>query len=305
MSEENCARTAHKGVMMKIGLIDVDGHNFPNLPLMKISAHHKAQGDDVEWCIPLLHYDVIYKSKVFDDTYTNDAYDVLDADKIIKGGTGYDLHNKLPDEIEHIYPDYSLYGITDEAYGFLTRGCPRGCPFCIVAEKEGKASKQVAELNEFWRGQKNIKLLDPNITASKECEKLFDELIESKAKIDFTQGLDARVITDKAVWQINHMKVDILHFAWDNYEMKTYEKLKRIRPLLKMNHRKLAVYVLTNFNTTHEQDLERVMKLKELDYDPYVMIYDKPNAPKITKQLQRYVNNRFIFRSCEWEDYKP
>lgn len=290
---------------MKIGLIDVDGHNFPNLPLMKISAHHKAQGDDVEWCIPLLHYDVIYKSKVFDDTYTKDVYDVLDADKIIKGGTGYDLHNKLPDEIEHIYPDYSLYGITDEAYGFLTRGCPRGCPFCIVAEKEGKASKQVAELDEFWRGQKNIKLLDPNITASKECEKLFDDLIESKAKIDFTQGLDARVITDKAVWQINHMKVDILHFAWDNYEMKTYEKLKRIRPLLKMNHRKLAVYVLTNFNTTHEQDLERVMKLKELDYDPYVMIYDKPNAPKITKQLQRYVNNRFIFRSCEWEDYKP
>lgn len=290
---------------MKIGLIDVDGHNFPNLPLMKISAHHKAQGDDVEWCIPLLHYDVIYKSKVFDDTYTKDVYDVLDADKIIKGGTGYDLHNKLPDEIEHIYPDYSLYGITDKAYGFLTRGCPRGCPFCIVAEKEGKASKQVAELNEFWRGQKNIKLLDPNITASKECEKLFDDLIESKAKIDFTQGLDARVITDKAVWQINHMKVDILHFAWDNYEMKTYEKLKRIRPLLKMNHRKLAVYVLTNFNTTHEQDLERVMKLKELDYDPYVMIYDKPNAPKITKQLQRYVNNRFIFRSCEWEDYKP
>lgn len=291
--------------MMKIGLIDVDGHNFPNLPLMKISAHHKAQGDDVEWCIPLLHYDVIYKSKVFDDTYTNDAYDVLDADKIIKGGTGYDLHNKLPDEIEHIYPDYSLYGITDKAYGFLTRGCPRGCPFCIVAEKEGKASKQVAELNEFWRGQKNIKLLDPNITASKECEKLFDDLIESKAKIDFTQGLDARVITDKAVWQINHMKVDMIHFAWDNYEMKTYEKLKRIRPLLKMNHGKLAVYVLTNFNTTHEQDLERVMKLKELDYDPYVMIYDKPNAPKITKQLQRYVNNRFIFRSCEWEDYKP
>ena len=290
---------------MKIGLIDVDGHNFPNLPLMKISAHHKAQGDDVEWCIPLLHYDVIYKSKVFDDTYTKDVYDVLDADKIIKGGTGYDLHNKLPDEIEHIYPDYSLYGITDEAYGFLTRGCPRGCPFCIVAEKEGKASKQVAELDEFWRGQKKIKLLDPNITASKECEKLFDELIESKAEIDFTQGLDARVITDKAVWQINHMKVDIIHFAWDNYEMKTYKKLKRIRPLLKMNHRKLAVYVLTNFNTTHEQDLERVMKLKELDYDPYVMIYDKPNAPKITKQLQRYVNNRFVFRSCEWEDYKP
>ena len=119
---------------MKIGLIDVDSHNFPNLALMKISAWHKAQGDDVEWCFPMNHYDVVYQSKVFDDTYSPDIDWYPQADKIIKGGTGYGLDNTLPYEIEHIYPDYDLYNIKDMAYGFLSRGCPRHCPFCVVAD---------------------------------------------------------------------------------------------------------------------------------------------------------------------------
>lgn len=153
---------------------------------------------------------------------------------------------------------------------------------------------------------KKITLLDPNITASKECEKLFDELIESKAWVDFSQGLDARVITDKECDQLKRMKVKMIHFAWDNYEMKTYEKLKAIRPLLKYDRRRLGVYVLVNFNTTHEQDLERIYKLKELEYDPYVMIFDKPHAPRETRLLQRWCNNKIIFRSAEtFEDYNP
>lgn len=291
--------------MSKIGLVDVDSHNFPNLPLMKLSAWHKEKGDDVEWCNGFLPYDRVYKARVFDDTYTKELDYAYNADEIICGGTGYGLDNKLPDYIEHSYPDYSLYGINNTAYGFLTRGCPRGCPFCIVGKKEGLKSVQVAELDEFWRGQKTIVLLDPNITASKDCERLFDELIKTKAKINFNQGIDARVITDKGCEQLNRMKLDMLHFAWDNYEFKTYEKLKRIRPLIKYDFRRLRVYVLTNFNTTFEQDLERVMLLKELDYDPYVMIFDKPNSPKIVRELQRWVNNKFIFRSVEWEDYKP
>ena len=241
---------------------------------------------------------------MFDDTYTQDIDYAYNADEIICGGTGYGLDNKLPDAIEHAYPDYSLYGITDTAYGFLTRGCPRNCPFCIVSQKEGKKSQQVADLDEFWRGQKHIVLLDPNITASKECEKLFDDLIATNARIEFNQGIDARLLTDKGCDQLNRMKIDMLHFAWDNYEMKTYEKLKRIRPLLMKRSRELRVYVLTNFNTTFEQDLERVEILKELDYDPFVMIYDKPNAPKDVKRLQRWCNNKFIFRSCEWKDYQ-
>lgn len=172
---------------MKIGLIDVDSHNFPNLALMKISAYHKNRGDSVEWWNGFQHYDVVYKSRVFTDEYSTDIDYCINADEVIKGGTGYDLQNRLPNEIEHQYPDYSLYNITDRAYGFLTRGCPRHCPFCIVTEKEGN-THTVADLSEFWNGQPEIMLMDSNITASKDCERLFEQLVESKAKINFEGG---------------------------------------------------------------------------------------------------------------------
>lgn len=289
--------------MADVGLIDVDSHNFPNLCLMKISAYHKAKGDNVEWWNGLKHYDIVYKSKVFDDTYSTDDDFVIMADEIIRGGTGYDLNNKLPDVIEHQYPDYELYGVK-KSFGFLTRGCPRHCPFCIVSEKEGN-THTVADLSEFWHGQSEIVLMDSNITASKDCERHFNSLIDSKAYINFEGGLDIRLLTDKGAEQINRMKTKMIHFAWDNYEFNTYDKLKRFRPLFKTDGRHLRVYVLTNFNTTHEQDLERVYKLKALDYDPYVMVFDKPNAPKETRDLQRWCNNKFIFRACEkFEDYQ-
>lgn len=282
--------------MANIGLIDVDSHNFPNLALMKLSAYHKKCGDSVEWWNGLVHYDKVYQSKVFDDTYSKDNDFVVMADEVIKGGTGYSLDNKLPDEIEHTFPDYDLYGIRDRAYGFLTRGCPRGCPFCIVKVKEGN-THTVAELSEFWDGQDEIVLMDSNITASEDCEKHFDSLIKSKARINFEGGLDVRYLTDKGAYQINKMRVSMLHFAWDNYEFKTYDKLKRMRPLLNKRSRELRVYVLTNFSTTHAQDVERIRKLIELDYDPFVMVYDKPNAPPETRKLQRIVNNKYIFHS--------
>lgn len=291
---------------MRIGLIDVDRTSFPNLALMKISAYHKRRGDEVEWWNGLLTYDRVYKAKVFDDTYSQDIEWCINADEIITGGTGYDFENRLPDEIEHIRPDYSLYDISDTAYGFLTRGCPRGCPFCIVKSKEGGRSHQVAELGEFYNGESKIILLDPNITASQECEKLFDDLIKTKALIEFNQGIDVRLLTDKGIDQLNKMRLKMLHFAWDNYEFKTYEKLKQIRQSLEYDSRSLRVYVLTNFGTTFDQDLERVIKLRELDYDPYVMIYDKPHAPKKVKQLQRWVNNKRIWRTIgDFNEYRP
>ena len=284
---------------MNIGLIDVDSHNFPNLALMKISAYHKGRGDSVELWNGLKHYDVVYKSRVFNDTYSQDPDYCINADEIIKGGTGYGLDNYLPDEIEHQLPDYELYNVKDRAYGFLTRGCPRGCPFCIVSAKEGRSVKTVADVSEFWNGQKEIVVMDSNITASKDCERLFEQLIETRALINFEGGLDVRLLNDKGAEQINRMRTSMVHFAWDNYEFKTYDKLRRIRPAFKARGRELRVYVLTNFNTTTEQDLERIYKLQELDYDPFVMIYDKPNAPEITKRMQRWCNNKFIFRSCD------
>lgn len=289
---------------MKIGLIDVDSHIFPNLALMKISAYHKGKGNSVEWWNGLKHYDVVYKSKIFDDSYTHEVDYCINAEKIIKGGTGYDLDNKLPEIIEHQYPDYELYRINDRAYGFLTRGCPRNCKWCIVPEKEGKVHT-VADLNDFWNGQREIVLMDSNITASKDCETLFEQLIRSGAWINFEGGLDIRLLTDKGASQINQMKTSMIHFAWDNYEFETYENLKRFRPLFNKRERELRVYVLTNFNTTIEQDLERIYKLAEIGYDPFVMIYNKPQASKTTKQIQRWCNNKRIFYSCgDFDEYQ-
>ena len=281
---------------MRIGLVDVDGHNFPNLALMKLATYHKQRGDEVEWAFPLLPYDRVYMAKVF--TFTQDDITAYQTDDIVRGGTGYDLQSKLPADVENCYPDYSIYEITDTAYGYLTRGCPRGCMFCIVAEKEGKQSKKVADLENFWRGQKYIKLLDPNLLACPDWKELMQQLIDSKAWVDFTQGLDIRLMTAEKADMIQQCKKKMLHFAWDNPEDElTFEKLKEYRKAFSLLDDKCKVYVLTNFNSTHEQDLERVYRLRDIGYDPFVMVYEKWNAPKETRRLQRWCNNKVIFRA--------
>lgn len=304
---------------MKIGLIDVDGHNFPNLALMKLSAWHKSQGDSVEWYEPMFsgHMDKVYMSKVF--SFTPDYEYFIDADEVIRGGSGYaislvngkEIYNKsldtpLPDEIEHMYPDYSIYNITDTAYGFLSRGCPRGCSFCHVEAKEGRKSYKVADLSEFWDGQKNIVLCDPNILACKDWKDLLQQLIDSKAWIDINQGLDIRLMTAEKADMIRQMKVKELHFAWDRYQDKDIivPKLKEFKAVTKLDIRKLIVYVLCNYDTTLEQDLERIYTLRELGYWAYVMLYDKEHIPRghTYKKLQRWVNNRFIFAKCKTFD---
>ena len=312
---------------MKVGLVDVDGKNFPNLALMKISAWHKSQGDIVEWYEPMFggHYDKVYLSKVF--SFTPDYPWVIDADEIVRGGSGYcislvngkELFDKtkdipLPYEVEHIYPDYSLYPeyTKDTAYGFLTRGCPRGCDFCIVGKKEGRCSVKVADLSEFWNGQKKIVLCDPNILACKDWKDLLQQVIDSGAEVDFNQGLDIRLMTKEKAEMIAKMKIKEIHFAWDRYEDKdkVLPKLKLFADIASPKiHKKQVhnaiVYTIVNFSTTLEQDLERIYTLRELGYWPYVMIYDKEHCKRVYKDLQRWVNNRFIFGACKrFEDYK-
>lgn len=297
---------------MKIGLIDLDDtKKFPNLALMKISAYYKSKGDKVEWYKPLnTGYDLVYVSKVF--TWSKDYSYAINSKKIIYGGVAYDLENKLEDEIEHIYPDYNIYPyVKNTAYGFLTRGCPRQCTFCNVSKQQGTISHKVTNLSEFWQGQREIKLLDPNILAAKDWKELFKQLIESGAQIDFTQGLDIRLMDQEKANYINKMKIKKIHFAWDQYDLSIYEKLKEVRKWLKHESRQLRVYMLVGYNTSFEQDLDRVYKLREMDYSPYVMRfknYDCKNLklPRghLLNKLARWTNNTTAwFSSKTFEEY--
>jgi len=183
---------------MNIGLIDVDGHNFPNLALMKLSAYHKAQGDLVEWATPFQHYDSIYMSKVFN--YTPDDNYIYDADEIIKGGTGYDIASQLPKEIDRLQPDYSIYPFIDNktAYGFLTRGCPNKCAWCVVPKKEGKIHPYMDVEEIAIEGRTNLVLMDNNILAAAEyAVQQLEKIIEKGYRVDFNQALDARLVDDR------------------------------------------------------------------------------------------------------------
>lgn len=299
---------------MRIGLIDLDGGAFPNLPLMKISAHHKQRGDHVEWYDPMFsgHMDKVYMSKVF--SFSPDYEYFIDADEIITGGSGYcislnDGREKydrskdiqLPPEIEHIYPDYSLYPekTKNTAYGYLTRGCPRQCSFCHTSIKDGTISYKVADLSEFWSGQRNICLLDQNILACKDWRELLQQLKDSGANVEFNGGLDIRLMTEEKAQMLSQLKQRIVHFAWDRYEdkEKVLPKFEMFKRVSGFDERKMIVYTIVNYNTTLEQDLERIYTLKELGYWAYVMIYNKSNLKRgsIYRKLQRWCNNRFIF----------
>lgn len=292
---------------------------------MKLSAYHKARGDFVEWYEPfnglMQEYDKVYMSKVF--SFTHDYEYPIYAKEIEKGGSGYcietidgkeiyhaECDRNLQDEIEHIYPDYSIYPefTKDTAYGFLTRGCPRGCDFCHVKDKEGKRSYKVADLKEFWNGQKKIVLCDPNILACKDYPELLQQLIESKAKVEFNQGIDIRLVNEKNLELLRQIKLDKIHVAFDRWQDKDI-----IEPRLRMFVEKtgfsrhkggLTCFILVNFDTTIEQDLYRIQLCRELNISPYPMIYDKEHCDPIYKKLQRWCNN-FIFWVCPtFEEYK-
>lgn len=297
---------------MRVAIHSVDGHNYPNLALMRISAWHKAQGDTVEWFMPLMRYDRVYASKVF--TFTPD--DPYLPDDTIRGGTGYDVASQLPPEIDAMPPDYTIYPQFTEAYGFLTRGCVNKCPWCVVPKKEG-AIRTVADIEDICRTNTGFRhkaiLMDNNFLAAPIdfVREQTDKMRRLKIRVDFNQATDARLYDDDRAQIMSKVPViRYLRISCDTDAMFPY-CVAAITRLRKAGYKKdVFVYVLAK-NEGIDSALHRIYGLMAADKRtvPFVMPYrsltDNSISPsRQLKRLANWCNRAWIRHKCKFEEYK-
>lgn len=282
---------------MNIGLHD-DATGFPNLALMKLSSFHKARGDRVEMFMPLASYDRVYSSKVF--TFTQQDFYLPEG--TVKGGTGYGSYEDLPDHVEHKCPDYSLYGI-DFSMGFLTRGCIRKCPFCFVPRKEGNI-REHADVEEFAR-HRDVVLLDNNVLAHDHGLRQIEKMARLNLRVDFNQGLDARLIDDANARLLGKLKWRVpLRLACDSPSM--MEPVRKAVELLRWHNVTPSQYFCYCLVEDVEEAVERVRFLKGLYVYPFcqpLMKEDGTEPTRKQKYLCEWVNQRVTFRSCTFDDF--
>lgn len=296
---------------MNIGLIDVDGHNFPNLALMKISAYHKARGDKVDWAKPLFgDYDRVYKSKVF--RFTPDiAYQF--SCETIQGGTGYDIHSNLPKEIDHTQPDYSIYPFIDNktAYGFLTRGCPNKCKWCVVPRKEGDIKPYMDVEEIAINGRTNLILMDNNILACDYGLSQIEKIIRNAYRVDFNQALDARLVTDEIANLLARVKwIDVIRFGCDTpQQIVECEKAMAMIDRYRGKPKQYLLYTMIYGNINdcysrlmHFRDNKRVRLVAQPFRD-----YDNPRQeiPQWQRDMCRWAMKREIYASTDFKNYIP
>lgn len=295
--------------MSKIGLHDSEKESlkrksFPNYALMKISAYHKSIGDDVSWWNPLESYDKVYSSKVFDFTPENQY---LPADTI-KGGTGYNIHSVLPDEIEAMFPDYSIYPECDYAIGYITRGCPNKCRWCVVPEKEGDI-KPYRAWQELVRPDSNkLILMDNNILACEYGISQLESLADSGYKIDLNQGMDARLVDDRIAYILSRLKwIRFIRFSCDTTAQ--ISAIKNAAGLL-INYGikpyRLFIYLLVTKdieNATYR--VEQLKKIKGITLYAQAERNERMGIVPNKQQLefsQRYIYSG-VFRNETWHEY--
>ena len=317
---------------MLVGLVDVDGHAkkkkwgatiYPNLALCKIARYHKSQGDEVEWAIPFYHYDIIYKSKVFN--FTPDDLTVYDADTIIKGGTGYDISSQLPKEIDRLQPDYSIYPNipSDTAYGLLTRGCPNKCRWCVVPKKEG-AIRPYMDVDEIAiEGRRKLVLMDNNILAAGDyCIQQLQKIIERGYRVDFNQALDARLVTDeiaqllaKVKWLDNNR----IRFGCDTHGQIT--ECERAMNMINRYGFTGQYFLYTMLTSDFKECYDRITywwrRTQETRAShqghyvyPYAQPYRDPNnphhiIPQWQKDMAGWVNKKAHFVAHSFEEFEP
>lgn len=287
----------------RIGLHDGDSTNFPNLALMKIAAWHKAHGDSVEWWNPMLTYDRVYSSKVF--TFTPEC-SYLPPDTI-RGGTGYGLYEDLPEEIDAMFPDYSIYPACKHAIGFLTRGCIRHCPWCVVPRKEG-AIRPYRTWREVKRqDSRDIVFMDNNVLACPHGIEQIRDMIGQDVRVDFNQGLDARLITPDVAALLAGLKwIRFIRMSCDTDTMLPVV-LDAVRELGANGIKPYRVFVYLLV-----QDIEsaerRALALRDAGVEvfaqPYRDFENKIDPTEEQKRFARWVNRKPIFKKCKnFADY--
>lgn len=283
---------------MKVGLHDSDETKFPNLALMKISAWHKAQGDNVTWWTPMEQYDKVYSSKVFTFTPENPY---LPPDTI-KGGTGYGKYDGLPLEIDSGYPDYSIYPECNYAIGFLTRGCIRKCPWCVVPKKEGMI-RPYSTWQEIKRpDSRDIVFLDNNALACSHGIEQMESMIGQNVRVDFNQGLDVRLITPDIAEMLSRLKwIKFIRMACDTDAMlETVENAIGMLGKCGVKQYRIFVYVLVKDVESAER---RAIALRKLGANPFAQPYrDFENGIEPTAEARafaRWVNRKEIFKTVD------
>lgn len=292
-----------------IGLCQVDG-KYPNLALMQICAYHENIGDTVEWWKgPLWNnqYDKIYASKIFSFSKLPNL-----PETALIGGTGIDFKNRLPKEIAETTPSYSLYPKCTYHVGFSMKGCRFRCSFCCVPQKEGKAfhNSFTSELLLNPNGGNRLMLMDNDFFGGPFWKDNLDTIIEMGLKVCFVQGLNIRIITEQQADLLSKCKYynskfnqRYLTFAWDRFRDKKFiEKGISICVNAGIPTAHMQFFVLIGYDTTHEQNLERILWLKEKGCMPFVMAYNKSDPYQ--KSFARWVNHRATFKSCTWDDYR-
>lgn len=297
---------------MRVGLIDVDGRNFPNLALMKIARYHKMQGHEVEWASPLLGdtYDRVYKSKVF--TFSKDDMAVYNCD-VIKGGTGYDIHATLPAEIDSLQPDYTIYPRIDNktAYGFLTRGCPNKCKWCIVPKKEGGVKPYMDVDDIAVEGRTNLVLMDNNVLASDYGLQQIEKIVDRKYRVDFNQALDARLVTPDVASLLAKVRwLGAIRFGCDTPAQ--VAECERAMHMIDSHRDVPAQYLMY---TIIDKDInEAYHRLSHFRGFKRVRIVAQPfrdfNNPKQTipqwqKDMARWAMRREFYTTCDFKDFSP
>ena len=291
---------------MRIGIQDIDGHNFPNFALMRIAAFHRLRGDSVEMAVPLFgEYDRVYQSKIF--TFSPDNTTPWQCE-VVKGGTGYDIASRLPDEIERSTAmDYSLYPQHRFSIQFFSRGCIRKCPFCLVRDKEGYITPvEPVQLNP--KGEW-IEVLDNNFFANPEWKTAIDYLIKRNQPVNL-HGVDIRIMNEEQAYWLNQLRLkrSHVHIAWDLPDIDLTDKLREVTQYIAPW--KITCYILVGFNSTIEQDLYRIQRCREFKVLPFVMPFrdyeNKTQPSQYCKDLAAWVNKPQIFGKVpEFKDFEP